>query len=184
MGYVLKWWNEEDDFTESTMWQQLKFNDFLNSLWEERKTCCILSKMSLRSKIREVNSEIPNLSPGIQRVFKLHVAPQSFSPFPVPPPPQLCIILFSFLGFTTVWPRVVFFLNDNESNWKYWLAVQLSCQHNHLICQEDLLNCQKSYKKNSFSQWWYTLEMFTNQMGHFWDKCWRKFLKWVSQDFF
>lgn len=117
-------------------------------------------------------------------MFKLHVVLQSFNPLPLPPPPQLCIILFSLLGFTTVWPRVVFFLNDNESNWKYWLAVQLSCQHNHLICQEDLLNCQKSYKKNSFSHWWYTLEMFMNQMGHFWDKCWRKILKWLCPDFF
>lgn len=45
---------KEDDFTESAMWQQLQFNDFLNSLWEERKPCCILSEMSPRSKIREV----------------------------------------------------------------------------------------------------------------------------------
>lgn len=81
-------------------------------------------------------------------------------------------------------PMLYFFLNDNESNWKYWLAVQLSCQHNHLICQEDLLNCQKSYKKNSFSHWWYTLEMFMNQMGHFGDKCWGKILKLFSWDRF
>lgn len=27
----MKWWNKEDDFTETAMWQQLKFNDFLNS---------------------------------------------------------------------------------------------------------------------------------------------------------
>lgn len=36
---------------------------------------------------------------------------------------------------TIIWPQVVFFLNDNENNWKRWLAVQLSCQHKHLICQ-------------------------------------------------
>lgn len=143
----MKWWNKVDDFTESAMWQQLKFNDFLNSLWEERKLCCNLSEMSPRSKIRELTLKHLAFPLEKQGMFKLHVVRQSFSPLPLPPPPQLCIILFSLLGFTTVWPRVVFFLNDNESNWKYWLAVQLSCQHNHLICQEDLLNCQKSYKK-------------------------------------
>lgn len=41
-----------------------------------------------------------------------------------------------------------YFLTDNESNRKYWLAVQLSCQHSHLLCQENQLNCQEKKKKN------------------------------------
>lgn len=40
-----------------------------------------------------------------------------------------------------------YFLSDNESNRKYWLAVQLSCQHSHLLCQEKQLNCQEKKKK-------------------------------------
>lgn len=140
----MKWWNKED-FTESAM--HLKFNNFLNSLWQERKLSCILSKMSPRSKIREVSLKHLTFPLKNKECLNCMLCLKVSIPSQCPPSSQLCIILFSLLGFTTVWPRVVFFLNDNESNWKYWLAVQLSCQHNHLICQEDLLNCQKSYKK-------------------------------------